>query len=90
MKKLKITNSTKKYFDYPIVETTYLQDEEVFDITVDNETHTYWTGGLNVSNCAEIGFKPVDKLGNSGFHFCNLITINGKTIKDEDDFLRKM
>ena len=87
--KLKITNSTKKYFDYPIVETTYLQDEEVFDITVDNETHTYWTGGLNVSNCAEIGFKPVDKLGNSGFHFCNLITINGKTIKDEDDFYER-
>ena len=36
-----------------IIDRTYLGKEEVFDITVDNETHTYWTGGLNVSNCAE-------------------------------------
>ena len=36
-----------------IIDKTYLGKEEVFDITVDNETHTYWTGGLNVSNCAE-------------------------------------
>lgn len=31
----------------------YLGEYEVFDITVDNEPHTYWTGGLNVSNCGE-------------------------------------
>lgn len=37
-----------------IIDKTYLGNEEVFDITVDNETHTYWTGGLNVSNCGEI------------------------------------
>ena len=36
-----------------IIETEYLGDFEVFDITVDNDTHTYWTGGLNVSNCGE-------------------------------------
>lgn len=33
--------------------TTYISTEEVFDITVDNESHTYWTGGCNVSNCGE-------------------------------------
>ena len=37
-----------------IIDKTYLGEEEVFDITVDNSTHTYWTGGLNVSNCGEI------------------------------------
>lgn len=37
-----------------IIDKTYLGNEEVFDITVDNETHTYWTGGLNVSNCGEL------------------------------------
>ncbi len=34
-------------------EKTFLGDYEVFDITVDNESHTYWTGGVSVSNCAE-------------------------------------
>jgi ribonucleotide reductase alpha subunit len=34
-------------------EVEYLGDFEVFDITVDNPSHTYWTGGLSVSNCAE-------------------------------------
>lgn len=39
--------------DYPITETKYLGEFEVFDITVDNYTNTYCTGGVNVSNCAE-------------------------------------
>ena len=30
-----------------------ISEEEVFDITVDNESHTYWTQGCNISNCAE-------------------------------------
>ena len=36
-----------------VKEKDYLGDFEVFDITVDNDSHTYWTGGLSVSNCAE-------------------------------------
>lgn len=39
---------------YEINSVDYLGDFEVFDITVDNATHTYWTGGVNVSNCGEI------------------------------------
>jgi ribonucleotide reductase alpha subunit len=31
----------------------YISTEEVFDITVDAEEHTYWTDGLLVSNCGE-------------------------------------
>lgn len=44
-------NNTETYGSKKEVE--YLGDFEVFDITVDNESHTYWTGGLSVSNCAE-------------------------------------
>ena len=38
---------------YDITEVEYLGDEEVFDIIVDDPDHTYWTGGLLVSNCTE-------------------------------------
>ncbi|MDE1971018.1 MAG: hypothetical protein KGI50_05605 [Patescibacteria group bacterium] len=38
---------------YDIIQKDYLGNEEVFDITVDNLPHTYWTAGLNVSNCGE-------------------------------------
>lgn len=44
-------NGTKT--SYEINEIEYLGEEEVFDITVDCEEHTYWTGGLLVSNCGE-------------------------------------
>ncbi len=39
---------------YDIVSIEELGREEVFDITVDNARHTYWTQGCNVSNCGEI------------------------------------
>ena len=39
---------------YPIIEKSFIGEEEVFDITVDNEPHTYWTGGINSSNCGEV------------------------------------
>lgn len=42
----------KNTFD--IMEEIYLGEEETFDITVDNHTHTLWSQGLNVSNCGEI------------------------------------
>lgn len=50
-----------------ITDVQYIGDEEVFDITVDNNTHTYWTGGVNVSNCGEI---PM------GVDSCRLMLIN--------------
>jgi ribonucleoside-diphosphate reductase alpha chain len=43
---------------YEIVSREYLGDEEVFDITVEDAAHVYWTGGLLVSNCAEISLNP--------------------------------
>ena len=38
---------------FEIVAKEYLGDEPVFDLTVEAEEHTYWTGGLLVSNCGE-------------------------------------
>jgi len=38
----------------PITDVVYLGDHEVFDLTVEAEEHTYWTGGLLVSNCGEV------------------------------------
>ena|SRR3990167_2255376 len=52
-----------------------ISEEEVFDITVDNESHTYWTGGLNVSNCFEASLNP--------FSFCNLCEINGYLVNSQ-------
>ena len=45
---------TKKTIPTKIVSREYVSEEEVFDITVNNKSHTYWTQGCNVSNCAEI------------------------------------
>lgn len=70
MKKLLVTLDGIKKSDkhHDIISTTYLATEEVFDITVDNKSHTYWTGGLNVSNCGEIGMGQFDS--------CRLLHIN--------------
>ena len=39
---------------YEIVSQQLISQEETFDITVDDPNHTYWTGGLLVSNCGEV------------------------------------
>jgi hypothetical protein len=50
-----VSNPTKSAkLDYTVIDSCILGEEEVFDITVDNESHTYWTQGCNVSNCGEI------------------------------------
>lgn len=41
---------------YNIIERNALGDHEVFDITVEADEHTYWTGGMLVSNCGEFVF----------------------------------
>ncbi len=64
------------------VEVEYLGDHEVFDITVDNESHTYWTGGLSVSNCAE------QSLAN--FETCCLAEIYLPNIDSYDEFVDVM
>lgn len=55
-----IDGSIPKYLTSDIKEIEYLGDEEVFDITVESEDHTYWTGGCLVSNCGEHPLSPYD------------------------------
>lgn len=38
---------------YDIIKDTHIGEEEVFDLTVDNNRHTFWCNGFNVSNCGE-------------------------------------
>lgn len=62
-------NSSKgQKVTYDIVEKQYLGDEIVYDITVEADEHTYWTGGLLVSNCGEIVLSPYDS--------CRLLLVN--------------
>lgn len=56
--------------------------QEVFDITVDNESHTFWCGGMSVHNCGEISLRDMQ--------FCNLTSINFATVRDEKDFLNRV
>jgi len=46
----------------------FISEEEVFDITVDNNSHTYWTQGCNVSNCGELPLCISDS--------CRLLLLN--------------
>ena len=56
------------YGGFDTIETKeYLGDFEVFNIEVSNATHTFWSGGVNVSNCSEIG------MGNDS---CRLLAVN--------------
>lgn len=68
-----------------------LGEEEVYDITVEAEEHTYWTDGLLVSNCAEIGLDPTlvsdDGSKVSGWAMCNLCEINAAKLTSLEDFL---
>jgi len=86
----KIINSTtlknKVKNNYDVVSINLVSEEEVFDITVDNPSHTYWTQGCNVSNCYEISFIPVTSDGRTGYQFCNLTSINGTKITSLQDF----
>lgn len=71
-----------------IISTEYVGDEEVFDITVDNKSHTYWTGGCNVANCGEVAAIPVTIDGVCGVQMCNLTSVNGVKVDSLEKFLK--
>lgn len=72
---------------FPVRSAESLGVHEVFDITVDNASHTYWTGGVNVSNCGEITLDPVDhETGETAWSFCNLSTVNVAACPTPADF----
>jgi hypothetical protein len=49
----KVNKAPKSTYD--VMDVSYLGEHEVFDITVEDPAHSYWTGGLLVSNCGEQG-----------------------------------
>jgi ribonucleoside-diphosphate reductase alpha chain len=57
---LELDSSRGPKVTYDIAEIEHIGDESVFDITVDVDEHTYWTGGLLVSNCGEVPLRPYD------------------------------
>lgn len=68
---------------YEIVEVQALGEHPVFDITVEANEHTYWTGGLLVSNCGEINLRT-----DTG-QFCNLSEVIVKATDKFDDLVEK-
>lgn len=64
--------SDNKIINKKITEIKPIGEHEVFDITVDNSSHTLWCNGYNVANCGEIGLSG----GNgSGGELCNICDI---------------
>ena len=62
--------------------------EKIFNYTKEyGEPGFFWRSntGLGCNPCAEVGFVPVIN-NKTGWQFCNLVTISGKTIKTEEDF----
>ena len=64
----KIKPSTRSKTTYDINSIDDLGFHDVFDMTVEADEHTYWTGGLLVSNCQEYWNIP--------YSSCNLGSIN--------------
>lgn len=54
---------------FEITDVTSVGEHDVFDITVAADEHTYWTGGLLVSNCTEL-------VSADDSDVCNLGSIN--------------
>jgi ribonucleoside-diphosphate reductase alpha chain len=68
---------------YQSLETeVFIGTHEVFDITVSDDTHTYLTNGIYVSNCSEISLHSNQ--------MCNLTTINQTGITNKRDFMNRV
>ena len=78
--KIQLKDSSRKgNATYDIIHTESIGEEEVFDITVDNTTHTYWTAGVNVSNCGEITLEDKE--------CCNLSELFLNNIKTKSELI---
>ena len=59
---------------------------DVYDIEVKSKNHNFFANKTLVHNCAEVGFIPITEDGVCGVQFCNLTSINGKSITSIDKF----
>jgi hypothetical protein len=55
--------------------------EDVWDITVNDETHCFQLSQVTTGNCHEISLRPNT--------FCNLVEINGSSIESQEDFINR-
>lgn len=74
-------------YNTTIKKITKLANEDVYDITVEGN-HNFFANDILVSNCVEIGMRPMTVSGESGFQFCNLTEINGGKCIDTQSFMR--
>lgn len=74
-----IESSKPKYLTSDIKEVKYLGEDIVYDITVEADEHTYWTGGCLVSNCTELTSEDDSDV-------CNLGSINIGNIETIEEF----
>ena len=64
--------------NHTIVNIQSLGYHDVFDITVNNTSHTFWCNGFNISNCSEFTGIP--------YQSCNLGSVNLSKLIDNKNF----
>jgi len=77
----KDVNSRQNFVTIEKIDTKY-DIQDVYDITVYDDTHAFIDSGVITHNCHEISLQP--------YQFCNLVTINAGSIKSEKDFYNKV
>lgn len=75
---LQIKSSNSKV-TFDIKEVNFISEEEVFDITVSNNSHTYWTQNCNVHNCMEITLADGEA--------CNLCELYLNNISSKEELI---
>lgn len=77
--KIAEASSSKGKVSYDIIKIEEIGEQEVFDITVDNQEHTYWTAGINVSNCLEQSLES--------YEVCNLVETFPNNHESLEDYI---
>jgi ribonucleoside-diphosphate reductase alpha chain len=68
-----------RYKDYVSITDINWEDsvEDVYDITVHDDTHAFYDAGVVTHNCVETSLRPNT--------FCNLVEINGELISSQEE-----